>query len=496
LVNLKINIMKKIFIFSVFFSLLSFGFSQEETKDITPFFSYSTFYSQEQGPYVETYLTILGHSLYFGLPENDKYFAQVELTILFKQGEKIIDFKKLLLKSPENDDTTKVDFLLVDVQRFALPNGIYDIEIKLVDTKSPFDPLYITDQVTLDYDAAKTAVSSIQLIERFTKSEEKNIFTKAGYELIPLPLNFYPKSVSSLTFYCEIYNTNLNPGPEKPFLIKSYIEQLETHKITAGMQIFKREQTRDVLSFMHQFDISVLPSGNYLLVVELRDINNELLAVNKLFFQRSNPVADADYLAMNLAYENSFVTKITSRDSLAEFVRCTRPKATDNEKSFIDNQTKTADLSKLQQFFFAFWANRSEDPETEWRNYYFEVQKAQQAYSTKIKKGYQTDRGRVYLQFGAPNTITARDNEPSTYPYEIWHYYQLDNQRNRKFIFYNRDLVTNDYELLHSDAFGEIQDHQWQLKLNQRNFATSDPDMQKNDWGWGSKVDEFWDNPR
>ncbi len=488
--------MKKIYILSALFMILTGLFAQENAKDIAPFFSYSTFYSPEQGPYVETYLTILGHSLYFGTPEDGKYSAQVELTILFKQGDNIVDFKKLNLKSPLIDDTSKVNFSLVDVQRFALPNGTYDIEFKLVDTKSPFDPLYILEQVSLDYQPEMTSVSGIQLVERFQKSEEQNIFTKAGYELLPLPLNFYPKSVSSLTFYCEIYNTQINPGPEESFLIKSYIEQLETHRITAELQTFKREKSKDVLSFMHQFDITALPSGNYLLVVELRDKNNELLSVNKLFFQRSNPAADADYLAMTQAYENSFVMKYTSRDTLAEFIRSTRPIATNNEKSFIDNQTKSADVQRLQQFFYAFWTSRSEDPETAWNNYYVEVQKVQQAYSTKIKKGYQSDRGRVYLQYGPPNTIVSRDNEPSTYPYEIWHYYQLDNQRNRKFVFYNRDLVTNDYELLHSDAFGEVQDYQWQVKLNQRNFATNDPDLQKSDWGWGSRVDEFWDNPR
>jgi hypothetical protein len=100
------------------------------------------------------------------------------------------------------------------------------------------------------------------------------------------------------------------------------------------------------------------------------------------------------------------------------------------------------------------------------------------------------------LQYGPPNTITSQPHEPSTYPYEIWHYYQLHNQRNRRFVFYNRDLATNDYELLHSDAFGEPQDYQWQLKLNQRNFATNDPDLQRTEWGWGNRVDDYWRNPR
>lgn len=471
-------------------------FSQIPVKDIVPFFSYSTFYSPEQGSYVETYLTIPGHTLYFSQTSTGQYTASVEATILMKKEDKIVDFKKLYLKSPEIQDTLNVDFSLVDVQRFALQNDTYDIEVKLKDMNSPFEPMYILESVSLDYSTSKATVSGIQLVERYKKSTESNPFTKAGYELVPLPLNFYPKSIGALTFYSEIYNISEIMPADEAFLIKTYIEQFETRKPANNMQAFRREKPKNVVSFMHEFDISQLPSGNYFLVVEARDKNNVLITDNRLFFHRSNPPADSDFTDLNISYTSSFVSQINSIDTLLEYVNCLRPIATENEKTFIDKQAKVSDLERLQKFFYAFWGSRSEDPQEAWNNYFVEIQKTQKSFATKIKKGYQTDRGRVYLQYGPPNTIVTRDNEPSTYPYEIWHYYQLNNQRNRKFVFYNRDLVTNDFELLHSDAFGEVQDYQWQIKLNQRNFATNDPDLQRGDWGWGSRVDDYWKNPR
>ncbi|MDY0016185.1 MAG: hypothetical protein RBS13_08250, partial [Bacteroidales bacterium] len=51
------------------------------------------------------------------------------------------------------------------------------------------------------------------------------------------------------------------------------------------------------------------------------------------------------------------------------------------------------------------------------------------------------------------------------YPYEIWYYYSTYNQYNINFIFYNRDLVTNFYQLIHSTAKDEIYDPRWKLKL-------------------------------
>ncbi len=478
------------------FLIVLFSNAQDNPKDISPFFSYSTFYSPEQGSYIETYLTILGHSLYFEKTESGKYMSSVEVTMLIKFEEEIIDFEKLILKSPEVEDTSNINFSLVDIQRFALPNGNYSIEIKLQDLYSPFDPLYIIEAFELNYLNSTISLSGIQLIERYQKSDATGIFNKAGYELMPLPLNFYPKSVNTLTFYCEAYNTATILGEDEAFLIKTYIEQFETRRVAQNLQSFKREKGKNLISYMHEFDISTLPSGNYLLVVELRDKNNELKSINKLFFQRSNPDADIDFLASKLTHEYSFVANITSKDTLLEYVRSVRPIASDNERFYIDKHAAESELERLQQFFYTFWANRSDQPEDAWRKYSVEVQKTQNSFATKIKKGYQTDRGRVYLQYGPPNTISRQDREPSTYPYEIWHYYTLNNQRNRKFVFYNRDLATQDYELLHSDAIGEIQDYQWQVKLNQRNFATNDPDLERSDWGWGSRVDDYWRNPR
>ena len=50
-------------------------------------------------------------------------------------------------------------------------------------------------------------------------------------------------------------------------------------------------------------------------------------------------------------------------------------------------------------------------------------------------------------------------------PYQIWQYYVLKNQRNRKFVFYSPHLSTAEYELLHSDAVGEHYNSNWQSKL-------------------------------
>ena len=93
----------------------------------------------------------------------------------------------------------------------------------------------------------------------------------------------------------------------------------------------------------------------------------------------------------------------------------------------------------------------------------------EKGYGTRIFPGYATDRGRVYLQYGAPNTVTTRESSPNEYPYEIWHYYKIRQFSNKRFVFYNPDLVGNNYRLLHSDLIGETQNYRWQYELIKRN---------------------------
>jgi hypothetical protein len=55
------------------------------------------------------------------------------------------------------------------------------------------------------------------------------------------------------------------------------------------------------------------------------------------------------------------------------------------------------------------------------------------------------------------------------YPYEIWIYDKIGRFSNRRFIFYNPNLVNNAYTLLHSDMIGELKNDAWPQELSKRN---------------------------
>ena len=142
----------------------------------------------------------------------------------------------------------------------------------------------------------------------------------------------------------------------------------------------------------------------------------------------------------------------------------------------------------MQKFLYNYWETRNADyPEAEWNRYKAEVLRVESSFKTRIKHGFETDMGRVWLKYGAPNHTEFSDHEPNSYPYAIWHFYSLGNQTNKRFIFYNPHLVGTEYTLIHSDARGEVYDPYWQVVLQGRNTSLRNYDDASFDAGWGSR---------
>lgn len=462
------------------------------------FMSYSTFMSPVDGPYIETYMIVVGNSVHFIKNQNNKYQSTIEITLIFRKDSVIKDFKKYNLLSPEVDDTNNINFNFIDQQRFLLPNGIYDVEISIADKNSIAIPYKVNETIEVDYIESKINISQIELVESFKKTETPNILTKNDFDLLPYIIYYYPEKINKLTYYAEIYNTEKILGKDEKFLLSCYIEVNENNRLVEQFIKVKKETAKNVVVVFNEFDLTELATGNFNLVIEVRDKMNKQIAVQKLYFERDNSKVQSDMKEIEaVVTEHSFVEMYTNKDTLAEYIRSLRPISSENEIIFAKNQINHNDLASMKKYFLTFWQTRdAQNPGKAWGLYMIEVKKVNNEYSTKIKKGYETDRGRIYLDYGQPNTITKIDNEPSAYPYEIWHYYTCKNQKNKKFVFYNPDLVTNDFILIHSDATGEIYDYKWQQRIYGRNNVTNDIDVDGVRDHFGRKAQEYYDNPR
>jgi len=480
----------KSLLLSIFFlfSISSFA------GNLKAYFTYCTFNSPEEGPYIETYLSVIGSSTTYIKNENGNLQSGVEVTLVFKQADSVKTFKKYNLLSPELADSLAEKVNFMDQQRIPLPNGTYEFEISLRDIHSKEAPFQSSQSLNINYPNDKIAFSDIELIESLRETKTKSIISKSGYDIIPYTSDFYPEDFNKIAFYTEIYNTDKVLGQDEAYLINYYIESKESGKIVGNYSSFSRETAKPVNVLLNSFTIEKLPSGNYNLVVEAKSKTNELLVRKKIFFQRSNP--EATPLLVSQDYLNSFVANMT-KEELSEYIASIEPISTQVEKDFASNQLKGKDEELMRQFFYNFWITRNEsDPEHDWNKYNEQVKIANKLFSTGIKKGYATDRGRVYLRHGKPNTRSVFTSEPNAYPYEIWHYYKIDNFSNKRFVFYNPDVITNDYPLLHSDMQGYINYPQWKVQLHKRTNQPIDMDTENQQGHYGSRATDFYNNPR
>lgn len=483
--------MKKYLSILTFIVLLSnFTFA----SNLKAYFTFCTFNTPDNEPYIETYLSVVGNSAIYKKNANNLFESKIEVTLIFKQGDEIKKFKKYNLVSPEIKDSLAEKVNFMDQQRIALPNGNYEFEISIKDLNSENTPFKTTQILNIDYPQDKLSISNIELVESLSKSTNKSLLTKNGYDILPYTSDFYPEDFNKIAFYAEVYNADKIIGKSEQFLLSYYIEAADNNKVISSYKSFARETAKPVNILLKSFAIDQLPSGNYNLVIEARNKQNELLVDKRIFFQRSNPKATPLLVAED--YLNTFVD-LMSKKELSESIKSIEPISTTVEINYAENQLKGQDDKMMKQYLYNFWVSRNNiNPEDEFLKYNELVKSTNKLFSTAIKKGYTTDRGRIYLKYGKPNTRTEIKSEPSSYPYEIWHYYKVNGFSNKKFVFYSRDLITNEYPLLHSNMPGHIYNAQWKVQLHKRTNQPIDMDEENNNSHYGGRAGDYYNNPR
>jgi len=483
--------MKKIVIF--IFTLLLFSTSLAQKLSVL--IDYKSFSTPTHESYLEISSFVNGKTVTYLPNKQGKFQAEVRITVQAFQEDSLMGELDYIIESELFNDSiasTKPNF--GTIQNLQLPNGEYILQFAVKDMHAETKPVYYADVVALNYSKDEITISDISLYRSISRGEHGEIFDKYGFSLVPLFYGYVPETMYSLPFSCEIYNTDKYIENNESIIIKSYITCFENNLMPYPEARYTVQiKTKPVVVAIGEIGIFNLPSGNYNLIVDVFNKDSVLLATNSYFFQRSNPniiLNLEDISSVNV--ENTFVEKI--KDTLLlEYVRALYPISTPVEKEFYTPRLNQISVESLKRFFYAFWIKRDpSNPEKAWAEYLAKINYVNKVFGCKLVKGYRTDRGRVYLQYGPPNSIFESPYDSHSYPYEIWHYYYCIDQSNVKFVFYNTDLVSNDYQLLHSDKRGEFQDPFWKIKVTQRkspnyNFDVTTPEdyfggNPKDDW--------------
>jgi GWxTD domain-containing protein len=396
-----------------------------------------------------------------------------------------------------NDSLTATRLNFIDQQRFTLPNGDYALELSIKDEIAKGAPYKSSFPIKVNY-GTDVQISDIELLESYKKSEQTSELSKSGYDLVPYTSDILPQNMDKLRFYAEVYNTNEKLGKDAGLLVGVYLQN-NGNRINSLSRI-TREKSEHVIPILRELSIAELPTGNYELAIEVRNAQNELLTDKKLYFQRSNPrFTPQDSSSTAKKIKKDFIDELP-KDSLKECLRSLWALSTTTDWQAIKNVIKTDSVPLMRQTLFNFWATQNpSQPEEAFKAYMQNVKAVNKEFSMYGVKGYMTDRGRVYLKYGPPNSLDRYAMERDSYPYQIWQYNKVNGQTNRKFVFFSPEQSNNNYKLLHSDARGEFFNERWKYEL-QRQVKTN-YDERGNDPSTGtdpidSRSDDRFRNPR
>jgi GWxTD domain-containing protein len=305
------------------------------------------------------------------------------------------------------------------------------------------------------------------IAEENLKKARREGRTPTRDDLIPLVTNDAFINADSMAFYQEIYHSDQLLS-DKTFTLIATIWQggnriwayeLPQAKTTGRFRVFKG-----------QFDISKLKSNTYYLQIDLVNNRNQPLQTyrKKFYVYNSRLEIEFDRLAANVAEGDLFGEY--EAEELDYYLATLGPISTEQERNFVKVLNT---LDQKRNYLYSFFDKRRRNPSQKvvalWNGHLAALDYINQQFKSSFKAGWQTDRGRAFLQYGIPNDVERYPHESGLMPYEIWRYNRLGSQTNVIFIFYDPDLATNEYPLLHSTKYGEISNPRWRAQLDARN---------------------------
>ncbi|MAD50508.1 MAG: GWxTD domain-containing protein [Flavobacteriales bacterium] len=440
-------------IYILFFHTFSFAQQIDARFDMALFQTDNT-------SYLETYLSVNGKGVKYKTNENGNYQAQLSVSIEFIQDDKVIKVDKYNLSSPEIKDTSSIDFLFLDQQRYQLTDGNYTLKLNIKDVNSSNEE--INHEQPIEIKTLKNGFSDVQLVESYSKTIEKNMLSKGGYDLVPFISNLYNTANKKISCYFEYYSES-----NEETLIQISVISQSTQKIVNNLVKSKKSNSTFYPS-LNSFSIEELPTGTYSLKIEAKNRNNEIIhSQERLFYKLNKDITE------EISIEETFITAINDKDTLKQFIEYLKPL----QSSLENIQAKNLDyenVTMLQNYFYRFWNKR--DPfntEQSWLNYYYLVKLVNKEFRNGIVDGYLSDRGRIYLSYGSPNSRSQEIMPKGFQPFEVWHYYNIGSERDVKFIFSN-DRMPNEYRLVYTNKFGEINDKDWLNRFEENYYDDFD----------------------
>ncbi len=380
---------------------------------------------------LEVYMQIPYEEVRF-LKKADVYVGQFDITVSIttKDGDPVWNrVQTVEIRTRDFTETVSNRLSSLKQMTFDMEPGMYTVRVEVLDQDSKRGAT-VTREITVpDYSAHRLSISDAMIVTRMTTSGDRRT-------IVPNISSMIGDEDQGFFVFSEVYTP---PGMQS---LQVYGSLLSSGRDS----VFGVQQTEPVTRRPHQsfvkFTRYELPMGKYFvkLIVQGKDsagVTYTAQSIRGLSVRWSDlPASVTD---LNKALDQM---RYIARDNELEPIRTARTE--------VDKRSR----------FIEFWRKRDPDPQTQ-RNelmeeYFWRVEYANRNFSHYME-GWRTDRGMVYIRFGAPDNVERHPFETGTRPYEVWRYYNL----NYEFVFVD-ETGFGDYRLQYptTDILGRIRPDQ------------------------------------
>jgi GWxTD domain-containing protein len=338
-----------------------------------------------------------------------------------------------------------------------LPFGDYRLQVWAVDSLTPTRRDSIDLTLRLNAPTGTLAVSDLELCVEIKASERTNDpFYKNALEVVPNPPLLFGITTQPVVYkYAELYHL----VPNQSYTLRTAVLDQTGAVVRESSKHGKFSGTSAVE--VSTVNATAIASGRYVLTFSVLDESGvELARTEKAFFVYNPHIQAAQLSAASIrAAEMAGL----SSEELAEEFRQAQYIATPEEvRTFSQLTEAEARRDFLAKFWLEVEKGRMERPPVRRADYLQRVSMANDRFRSQARPGWRTDRGRVFILYGEPDQIERFPNTIGGKPYEIWHFYQIEN--GVQFVFVDRTGFS-EYQLVHSTKRGEQRDDGWERLL-------------------------------
>ncbi len=393
--------------------------------------------------YLELYIELPRRSITF-YSDSSGWLGAIECTAQIINGEdtvtvdewKIDDF----VNNPSEINNRQ---LIVDSRTYHLEPGSYHFNVLAKDSVSG-NSWKSSESIEISpFHSDKLSLSDIELSTALIPHGLLPKFDRAGFGMVPGLQPILTSAKQFFFYYFEVY-------PQKE-MDDGHLFHISRCILSSGdtLQILPSKTVSDVVGSFSDVDsvfVDLLPTGSYDFSVQAMDEHGFTVSNSaKFFIYRPDMalISTPDKIdSMAVETELQEIEFLLKRDNIKR----------------VGNMT----IHEKYAFLEAFWRLHDDDlstPDVPLRHQFRDrVAEADARFGNSRSPGHMTNRGRIYVVYGDPDSRETHPLDLHAKPYEIWTYDNLEG--GVEFVFADRSGL-GEYSLIHSTKSGEVHNPDW-----------------------------------